>query len=87
MILLGDAQVSRDMNKVVTMHSNCCIGLQTKLYDLHLALDDWKSYRNASQAAIKGNITDLPWEARWRAPLKCIVSLRKFQHENSGTHN
>lgn len=83
----GFCTVSRDMNKVVTMHSNCCIGLKSKLYDLHLALEDWKSYRNASQAENKGNITDLPREAHWRAPLKCVASLRKFEREHSGTHN
>ncbi len=49
------------MSKVVTMHSNCCVGLSNKLYDLRLALDDWKLYKNASDAAKKlGNIADVP---------------------------
>lgn len=65
-------QVSRDMSKVVTMHSNCCIGLSSKLNDLRLALDDWRSYRNAASDPLQqGNNTHSTGPKLWRVPSEC----------------
>ncbi|CAL9044455.1 unnamed protein product [Musa banksii] len=40
----GFCEPSRDLNKVCTMHANCCIGLQRKISDLRAMLDDWKKF-------------------------------------------
>lgn len=73
----GFCSVSRDMRKVVTMHSNCCVGLSNKLNDLRLALDDWRSYRKAPHPVYKGNITHSP-QKLWRAPSACTGSFQRL---------
>ncbi|KAL5726874.1 hypothetical protein ACHQM5_000122 [Ranunculus cassubicifolius] len=40
----GFCEPSRDLNKVRTMHANCCVGIERKIYDLRLILDDWKNF-------------------------------------------
>lgn len=40
----GFCQPSRDLNKVCTMHANCCIGLDRKIHDLKVMLEDWRKY-------------------------------------------
>jgi hypothetical protein len=40
----GICEPSRDLNKVCTMHANCCIGLQSKLHDLRVIMEDWRNY-------------------------------------------
>ncbi|XP_042486457.1 uncharacterized protein At4g15970-like [Macadamia integrifolia] len=65
----GFCQPSKDMNKVCTMHANCCVGIEKKLHDLRLVLEDWR------------NFTALPTEKRrlvgssaiWRAPSECKI--------------
>ncbi|ESQ39572.1 hypothetical protein EUTSA_v10000930mg [Eutrema salsugineum] len=59
----GFCQTSRDINLVCTMHANCCIGLEKKLHDLNLVLDDWRKYMSLSEHV--QNTT-------WRAPMKCL---------------
>ncbi|XP_043720855.1 uncharacterized protein At4g15970-like [Telopea speciosissima] len=65
----GFCQPSKDMNKVCTMHANCCVGIENKVHDLRLVLEDWK------------NFIALPTEKRrlvgssslWRAPRECKI--------------
>ncbi|CAH2078932.1 unnamed protein product, partial [Thlaspi arvense] len=45
----GLCQMSREMNKVCTMHANCCIGLQNKILDLRQVLGDWNYYVSAAR--------------------------------------
>ncbi|KAI3962175.1 hypothetical protein MKW98_005806 [Papaver atlanticum] len=33
---------------VCTMHANCCFGLESKIHDLNLMLDDWRHYKSLS---------------------------------------
>ncbi|RYR56873.1 hypothetical protein Ahy_A05g022599 [Arachis hypogaea] len=40
----GFCQPSKDFNQVCTMHANCCKGLQNKIDDLKILLDDWRNY-------------------------------------------
>ena len=40
----GFCQASRDFNKVCTMHANCCVGLDNKVNDLKILLEDWRKY-------------------------------------------
>ncbi|KAL1552634.1 hypothetical protein AAHA92_13406 [Salvia divinorum] len=35
---------SKTMDKVITMHANCCIGIPNKMHDLTMLIDDWKRY-------------------------------------------
>ncbi|CAA7014822.1 unnamed protein product [Microthlaspi erraticum] len=59
----GFCQTSRDINLVCTMHANCCIGLEKKLHDLNLVLDDWRKYLSLSEDV--QNTT-------WSVPMKCL---------------
>ncbi|CAA3032984.1 calcium-dependent kinase [Olea europaea subsp. europaea] len=40
----GFCEPSKDLNLVCTMHANCCIGLDNKIHDLKMVIDDWKNY-------------------------------------------
>jgi len=40
----GFCQHAKDFNKVSTMHANCCVGLENKVSDLKILLEDWKKY-------------------------------------------
>ncbi|GMH17451.1 hypothetical protein Nepgr_019292 [Nepenthes gracilis] len=61
----GFCEPSRDMNEVCTMHANCCIGLEKKVHDLSLVLQDWKMYMSLPPDQRSPN------SSRWRAPQKC----------------
>ncbi|KAJ7560632.1 hypothetical protein O6H91_04G137800 [Diphasiastrum complanatum] len=65
----GFCQVSRDFDKVCTMHANCCTGLVRKIQDLRLVIEDWKRYKS---------MTDLEKQLQkvyWRAPRECLHSF------------
>ncbi|XP_072990912.1 uncharacterized protein At4g15970-like isoform X1 [Typha latifolia] len=58
----GFCNYGKDLNEIRTMHSNCCVGLQAKLHDLHMILDEWKNYTALPVAEReKGGFT-------WRVP-------------------
>ncbi|CDO96806.1 unnamed protein product [Coffea canephora] len=40
----GFCEPSKDLNLVCTMHANCCIGLDNKIHDLRMIIEDWKKY-------------------------------------------
>ncbi|GAA0163835.1 hypothetical protein LIER_19609 [Lithospermum erythrorhizon] len=40
----GFCQQSEDLNLVCTMHANCCVGIDHKIHDLKMLIDDWKRY-------------------------------------------
>ncbi|MCL7049477.1 hypothetical protein MKW94_024990 [Papaver nudicaule] len=65
----GFCQPSKDMNKVSTMHANCCVGIEKKLQDLRLVLDNWKNFTALSteDKILKGSSKTSPWSA----PDKC----------------
>ncbi|CAI9755554.1 unnamed protein product [Fraxinus pennsylvanica] len=43
----GFCEPSKDLNLVCTMHANCCIGLDNKIHDLKMVIDDWKNYTSS----------------------------------------
>ncbi|KAI3703592.1 hypothetical protein L1987_73782 [Smallanthus sonchifolius] len=43
----GFCQASKDLNKVCTMHANCCVGLENKVHDLGIMLGDWRKYKES----------------------------------------
>lgn len=61
----GFCQISRDLNKVCTMHANCCVGLDNKIHDLGIMLDDWRKYMSSQR-----NITG-PQYSSWTVPQRC----------------
>jgi hypothetical protein len=61
----GFCEPSRDLNKVCTMHANCCIGLRSKIHDLRILLEDWRSY-----LSLPPNLKRL-WALAWRVPQNC----------------
>lgn len=40
----GFCEPSKDLNQVCTMHANCCIGLENKIHDLKMLIEDWRNY-------------------------------------------
>nr|XP_043630372.1 uncharacterized protein At4g15970-like [Erigeron canadensis] len=40
----GFCEPSNDLNKVCTMHANCCFGLKNMVHDLGVMLSDWQKY-------------------------------------------
>ncbi|OAY46466.1 uncharacterized protein At4g15970 isoform X1 [Manihot esculenta] len=60
----GFCEPSKDFNLVCTMHANCCFGLENKVHDLKLVLQDWRSFM------LKPNLSSFSW----RAPQKCRIS-------------
>ncbi|XP_073003714.1 uncharacterized protein At4g15970-like [Typha latifolia] len=61
----GFCQHGKDLNKICTMHANCCVGLENKLFDLRNVLEDWKRYK--AQLAER-RMSDFSW----RVPGRCI---------------
>lgn len=61
----GFCQHGKDLSKICSMHANCCIGLENKLYDLRNVLEDWKKYRARMKEGNFGYFS-------WRVPGRCI---------------
>ncbi|KAI3997768.1 hypothetical protein MKX01_007655, partial [Papaver californicum] len=61
----GFCEPSKDFNQVSTMHANCCFGLDTKIHDLNIMLEDWRNYISS--------FPDLrsSWNSSWRVPQNC----------------
>ncbi|CAN6236048.1 unnamed protein product [Urochloa humidicola] len=64
----GFCEPSRDLNEVCTMHANCCIGLRSKIHDLRIMMEDWRSY-----LSLPPNLKRLRTSA-WRVPQNCSLS-------------
>ncbi|XP_040997570.1 uncharacterized protein At4g15970-like [Juglans microcarpa x Juglans regia] len=65
----GFCEPSRDLNRVCTMHANCCIGLENKVHDLRILLEDWKKYMS-----LLPNMTASP-PSSWSVPQDCRASF------------
>ncbi|KAL3510275.1 hypothetical protein ACH5RR_029676 [Cinchona calisaya] len=68
----GFCEPSQDLNEVCTMHANCCFGLDSKLHDLRILLQDWKSYMSLPPRFKESSM------GSWRVPQNC--SLDALQH-------
>lgn len=61
----GFCQHGEDFNLVSTMHANCCFGLQSKIQDLNLVLEDWRRFmRLAPDKKAQNQIS-------WSVPKNC----------------
>lgn len=67
----GFCEPSRDLNKVCTMHANCCIGLDNKLHDLRIMLDDWRRFMSLPRRLKRSPLSS------WRVPQNCSLNSRK----------
>ncbi|WOH07560.1 hypothetical protein DCAR_0726992 [Daucus carota subsp. sativus] len=70
----GFCQPSEDLNKVCTMHANCCIGLDSKIHDLRIMLEDWRQFLSLPPT-LKISST-----SSWSVPQNC--SLEALHHHN-----
>nr|XP_043626378.1 uncharacterized protein At4g15970-like isoform X2 [Erigeron canadensis] len=67
----GFCEPSKDLNKVCTMHANCCVGLENKVHDLKIMLQDWKNFM-ALPSHMKNSLRH-----SWSAPKNCSLALRR----------
>jgi hypothetical protein len=56
------------MSKVVTMHANCCTGMDNKIKDLRQAWKDWEFSRSVASV----NTSE---DALWHVPDACKLSV------------
>ncbi|KAG2667847.1 hypothetical protein I3760_15G133400 [Carya illinoinensis] len=78
----GFCEPSRDLNKVCTMHANCCVGLDKKVHDLRILLEDWKKYMS-----LLSNMTASP-PSSWSVPQDCRTSFNHLpKNQTSGLGN
>ncbi|KAI4352033.1 hypothetical protein L6164_006322 [Bauhinia variegata] len=75
----GFCQRSKDFNKVCTMHANCCVGLDNKVNDLKILLEDWRKYM-ALPANDKKNS-----HPSWSVPQSCRTSFQRGNKKNNST--
>ncbi|KAF8407492.1 hypothetical protein HHK36_006626 [Tetracentron sinense] len=61
----GFCEPSKDFNLVCTMHANCCFGLDNKLHDLRIILEDWKNFMSLSPIMKNSSLSS------WRVPQHC----------------
>ncbi|GAV59446.1 Nucleotid_trans domain-containing protein [Cephalotus follicularis] len=71
----GLCEPSKDLNLVCTMHANCCFGLDSKLIDLRVMLQDWRKFMSLSPS-LKRSLN-----FSWNVPQNC--SLSSLHHYNS----
>ncbi|XP_043717836.1 uncharacterized protein At4g15970-like [Telopea speciosissima] len=67
----GFCETSKDLNQVCTMHANCCAGLDRKIHDLKLMLEDWRGYM-ALPVDVKRSKP-----SSWRVPQVCLETFHK----------
>ncbi|GFP81582.1 uncharacterized protein at4g15970 [Phtheirospermum japonicum] len=56
----GFCEPSKDLDLVVTMHANCCIGLDNKIHDIKMVIDDWKKY-TSWPSGVERNLSSRSW--------------------------
>ncbi|KAK4490875.1 hypothetical protein RD792_001590 [Penstemon davidsonii] len=56
----GFCQPSKDLDLVITMHANCCVGLENKIHDIKMVIDDWKNYM-ANSFGDERNLSSRTW--------------------------
>ncbi|PIN15318.1 hypothetical protein CDL12_12039 [Handroanthus impetiginosus] len=61
----GFCQPSKNLDLVCTMHANCCAGLDNKIHDLKILLQDWKNYRFLPRSVRKNRASS------WSVPQRC----------------
>ncbi|GMY24637.1 nucleotide-diphospho-sugar transferase, nucleotide-diphospho-sugar transferase [Fagus crenata] len=65
----GFCEPSRDLNLVCTMHANCCIGLDNKVNDLKILLEDWRKFISLTPS------TEASSPSSWSVPQRCSTGI------------
>ncbi|CAN4113878.1 unnamed protein product [Withania somnifera] len=69
----GFCEPSKNLSEVCTMHANCCFGMESKLHDLRILLQDWKNFVSLPPAE------KISSELSWQVPQNCSLdSLRHY---------
>ncbi|VVB03860.1 unnamed protein product [Arabis nemorensis] len=69
----GLCEPSKDLNLVCTMHANCCFGMDSKLHDLRIMLQDWRDFMSLPLHLKKSS------GFTWKVPQNCSLdSLRRY---------
>ncbi|XP_010513964.1 PREDICTED: uncharacterized protein At4g15970-like [Camelina sativa] len=73
----GFCEPSKDLNLVCTMHANCCFGLESKLHDLRIMLQDWRDYMSLPLHLNQSS------GFTWNVPQNCSIdSLRLIESKD-----
>lgn len=64
----GFCEPSKDLNLVCTMHANCCYGINSKLHDLKILLQDWRRFMSLPPSLKHSQ------GYSWRVPDNCSLS-------------
>ncbi|KAF3438166.1 hypothetical protein FNV43_RR20922 [Rhamnella rubrinervis] len=72
----GFCQPRELINLICTMHANCCVGLQNKVRDLQILLDDWRRFMLLNPTMLSN--------ATLSVPQYCRTS---FEHHNTSKEN
>ncbi|XP_073131891.1 uncharacterized protein At4g15970-like [Henckelia pumila] len=62
----GFCEPKKDLDQVITMHANCCIGLDNKIHDIKVVIDDWKRYMQLATTGERNSST-----ISWTVPRRC----------------
>ncbi|KAI3892958.1 hypothetical protein MKW92_005878 [Papaver armeniacum] len=76
----GFCEPSKDLSQVCTMHANCCMGVDAKIHDLGVLLDDWRNYKSLSPSIRRS------WKGTWNAPQNCSVRVDHHYRPKKVTH-
>ncbi|XP_028772684.1 uncharacterized protein At4g15970-like [Neltuma alba] len=77
----GFCEVSRDFNRVCTMHANCCVGMDNKIFDLKILLEDWRRYMALNPDEKQRS------HPRWRVPNTCRTSFKRARAKRNKEKN
>ncbi|PIA64067.1 hypothetical protein AQUCO_00201394v1 [Aquilegia coerulea] len=77
----GLCEPSKNLNQVCTMHANCCYGLDSKLHDLRIMLEDWRKYMSLPILFKKLSFSS------WRVPQKCSLASLRHSSSPKDVHN
>uniref|UniRef100_A0A453GBX2 Nucleotide-diphospho-sugar transferase domain-containing protein n=1 Tax=Aegilops tauschii subsp. strangulata TaxID=200361 RepID=A0A453GBX2_AEGTS len=66
----GFCEYHGEMDRVCTMHANCCLRLVTKLHDLRNVVADWKRYSSLTPPEKMSS------KLRWTYPAKCAATMK-----------
>lgn len=61
----GLCEPSKDLNVVCTMHVNCCVGMENKIGDLKVMIQDWRAFMSLPLDLRNESIIN------WRVPRHC----------------
>lgn len=71
----GFCQPSRDLRLVCTMHSNCCVGVENKVHDLTILLEDWRKFLTLDPTNQTTASWNVPQDCRYIVFSQCLCHI------------